>query len=123
VSVYGTDYPTDDGTAIRDYIHVEDLGDAHLLALDVARDGRHEVYNLGTGTGYSVKQVIDAARAVTGRTIEVSEEDRRPGDPPRLVAANAKARAELGWVPEKDLERMVADAWAWHQANPDGYPD
>jgi UDP-glucose 4-epimerase len=121
VSIFGTDYPTDDGTAVRDYIHVEDLGQAHLLAIDRAAPDRHEVINLGTGTGYSVRQVIDVARRVTGREIPVREEPRRPGDPPRLVAANARASKTLGWEPERSLEEMVADAWAWHQAHPNGY--
>jgi UDP-glucose 4-epimerase len=121
VSVFGTDYPTEDGSAVRDYIHIDDLSRAHLLALDNAEGGRHEIYNLGTGTGYSVRQVVDAVRRVTGREFEVREEPRRPGDPPRLVAANAKARERLGWVPEKTLDEIVADAWAWHSAHPDGY--
>jgi UDP-glucose 4-epimerase len=121
VSVFGTDYPTDDGTAVRDYIHVEDLGRAHLLAMDAIEAGRHTIYNLGNGLGYSVRQVIDAARKVTGRDIPVKEEPRRPGDPAQLVASSEKIRAELGWQPEKDLEAMIADAWAWRQARPDGY--
>jgi len=121
ISVYGTDYDTRDGTAVRDYIHVEDLGDAHLLALDAVRPGEHRVYNLGSGTGYTVREVIEAARRVTGREIVAVEEPRRPGDPPRLVASNARARAELGWAPERSLDDMVRDAWAWHQAHPDGY--
>ncbi len=121
VAIYGTDYPTPDGTAVRDYIHAEDLATAHVLALDKAQPGRHEVFNLGTGTGYSVREVIAAARAVTGREIAVSEEGRRAGDPPRLVASNAHARAALGWEPERSLEQMVADAWTWHEAHPGGY--
>src|SRR5215204_3798270 len=121
VKIFGTDYPTDDGTAIRDYIHVEDLGRAHLLALDAIEPGRHVIYNLGNGLGFSVKQVIEAARRVTGREIPVNEEPRRPGDPARLVASSEKIRAELGWEPEKDLETMIADAWAWRQAHPGGY--
>jgi len=121
VSVFGTDYPTDDGTAVRDYIHVEDLGRAHLLAMDAIRPGEHTIYNLGNGLGYSVRQVIEAARTVTGRDIPVKEEPRRPGDPAQLVASSEKIRAELGWVPEKDLETMIADAWAWRQDRPDGY--
>jgi UDP-glucose 4-epimerase len=123
VSLYGTDYPTDDGSAVRDYIHVEDLGDAHMLALDRIAPGRYELYNLGTGDGYSVRQVIDAARTVTGRDVPVHEEPRRPGDPPRLVAANARARERLGWVPRRSLEQMVADAWAWMEAHPQGYSE
>ena len=96
VSILGTDYPTEDGTAIRDYVHVYDLARAHLLALDSTEPGRHEIYNLGSGTGFSVREVIEAARAVTGREIPVREQPRRPGDPPRLVAAAAKARERLG---------------------------
>jgi UDP-glucose 4-epimerase len=121
VSVFGTDYPTEDGTAVRDYIHVEDLGRAHLLALDALEPGRHVVYNLGNGLGFSVRQVIETARKVTGREIAVSEEPRRAGDPARLVASSERIRAELGWAPEKDLEAMIADAWAWRRAHPDGY--
>jgi UDP-glucose 4-epimerase len=121
VSIFGTDYPTEDGTAVRDYIHIVDLADAHLRALDRAVPGRHDIYNLGSGTGYNVRQVIEAVRRVTGREFEVREEPRRPGDPPALVAANAKARDGLGWTPERSLEQMVADAWAWHQAHPRGY--
>jgi UDP-glucose 4-epimerase len=121
VSVFGTDYPTEDGTAVRDYIHVEDLGRAHLLALDAIEPGRHVIYNLGNGLGFSVKQVIEAARRVTGREIPVREEPRRPGDPAQLVASSERVREELGWEPEKDLDAMIADAWAWRQARPDGY--
>ena len=121
VAIFGTDYPTPDGTAIRDYIHVEDLGRAHILALEKAVPGRHDVYNLGSERGYSVREVIDTARRVTGREIPVVEEGRRAGDPPRLVAANARARENLGWTPGQSLEDMVRDAWAWYQAHPDGY--
>jgi UDP-glucose 4-epimerase len=121
VSIFGTDYPTEDGTAVRDYIHVVDLADAHMRALERAVPGRHDIYNLGTGTGYSVRQVIEAVRRVTGREFEVREEPRRPGDPPVLVAANAKARDGLGWAPAKTLDDMVADAWAWFQEHPRGY--
>jgi UDP-glucose 4-epimerase len=123
VKVFGTDYPTRDGTAVRDYIHVEDLGQAHVMALEAAQPGRHAIYNLGTGHGYTVKEVVDAARRVTGREIPAHEEQRRPGDPPELVAASDLARDELGWHPEKGLDEMIADAWAWHQAHPDGYGD
>jgi UDP-glucose 4-epimerase len=123
ISVYGTDYPTRDGTAVRDYIHVEDLGEAHLLALDALRPGTHRVINLGTGDGYTVREVIEAARRVTGRAIPISEEGRRAGDPPELVAANARAREELGWAPRRGLDEMIADAWAWQRAHPDGYGD
>ena len=121
VKVFGTDYPTRDGTAVRDYIHVEDLGRAHLLALDKVTPGRHAIYNLGNGLGFSVREVIELARKVTGCEIPVKEEPRRPGDPAQLVASSEKIRAELGWEPEKDLEAMIADAWAWRQARPDGY--
>jgi UDP-glucose 4-epimerase len=121
VEIFGTDYPTPDGTAIRDYIHITDLSAAHLLALDAATAGEHRIYNLGTGNGYSVREVIDATRQVTRAEIPVVERDRRPGDPPRLVAGAEKIRTELGWEPEKDLTQMVADAWAFAQARPDGY--
>jgi UDP-glucose 4-epimerase len=123
VSVFGTDYPTPDGTAVRDYIHIEDLGAAHILGLERATNpGEHKIYNLGNGTGFSVRQVIEAARAVTGREIPVSEEPRRPGDPAALVASSQRIRDELGWVPRKpEIETMIADAWAWFQARPEGY--
>jgi UDP-glucose 4-epimerase len=121
VKVFGTDYPTRDGTPVRDYIHVEDLGRAHALALGAIEPGRHRIYNLGTGDGYTVKEVVDSARRVTGREITVIEEPRRSGDPAALVAASERIRAELGWEPEKGLDDMIADAWAWHQAHPDGY--
>jgi UDP-glucose 4-epimerase len=121
VKVFGTDYPTRDGTAVRDYIHVEDLGRAHAMALEAAEYGRHAIYNLGTGDGYSVREVVETARRVTGTEIPAIEEPRRPGDPPELVASSHLIRTELGWMPEKTLEDMIADAWAWHQANPEGY--
>jgi UDP-glucose 4-epimerase len=122
VEVYGTDYPTPDGTAIRDYIHIDDLSAAHMLALDGARSGEHRVFNLGNGSGFSVREVIAAARTVTGAEIPVREAARRPGDPPMLVAASEKIRSELGWTPRKpSLEEMVADAWQFAQAHPRGY--
>jgi UDP-glucose 4-epimerase len=121
VSIFGTDYETRDGTALRDYVHVSDLASAHLLALDSAVSGEHRVFNLGSGTGYTVRDVIDAVRAVTGREFEVREEPRREGDPPALVASGERAREELGWRPERSLEDMIGDAWAWHQAHPHGY--
>ena len=124
VNLYGTDYPTPDGTAIRDYIHVEDLADAHLLALDGARASEHRVFNLGNGTGFSVRQVIVAAETVTEHEIAVTEAPRRPGDPPQLVAAGDLIRSQLGWEPRKPtLEEMVADAWAFAQAHPSGYSE
>jgi UDP-glucose 4-epimerase len=121
VKVFGTDYPTEDGTAVRDYIHVDDLAVAHVLALESNTPGIHRIFNLGTGHGYSVRQVIETARSVTGRDIPTREEGRRPGDPTALVAAADLAREELGWVPEKGLETMIGDAWAWYEAHPDGY--
>jgi UDP-glucose 4-epimerase len=124
VSIFGTDYPTPDGTAIRDYIHIEDLSEAHLLGIAATEPGRHRIYNLGNGTGFSVREVIDTARRVTGREIPAVEAPRRPGDPARLVAASERIRRELGWAPRKpELEAILADAWAWHEAHPDGYGD
>ena len=120
--VYGTDYPTPDGTCIRDYIHVADLADAHLRALDYLAGHSSITCNLGNDTGYSVREVIDAALAVTGRTFEIREMPRRPGDAPRLVAASDLARQELGWQPRHtDLNEIVGTAWAWMQAHPQGY--
>jgi UDP-glucose 4-epimerase len=122
VQLFGTDYPTRDGTAVRDYIHIEDLGRAHLMALEAARPGEHRVYNLGNGAGFSVSEVVEAARRVTGRRIEAIEAPRRTGDPPALVASSDKIRKELGWKPEKpELAAMISDAWAWMRAHPDGY--
>ena len=122
IKIFGTDYPTEDGTAIRDYIHVEDLGRAHLLALDAAGPGEYRVYNLGNGAGFSVREVIEVAREVTGRSIEAVEAPRRAGDPPVLVASSALIRAELGWTPEKpELSAMISDAWEWMQEHPRGY--
>jgi UDP-glucose 4-epimerase len=124
VDVYGTDYPTDDGTAVRDYIHIDDLAEAHLLALERAEPGVHRILNLGNGSGFSVRQVIEAARRVTGHAIPVNEAPRRPGDPPRLVAGSERVRSELGWTPSKpEIETILADAWAWHQAHPNGYSE
>ena len=111
-TIFGTDYPTYDGTAVRDYIHVKDLAEAHLLALDYAHPSRHAIFNLGTGTGTSVREVIDAVREVTGVNIEAMEQDRRSGDPAVLVASGARAAAELGWTPRRDVRQMVVDAWA-----------
>lgn len=123
VDIYGTDYPTPDGTAIRDYIHVDDLATAHLLALEGAHAGQHRIFNLGNGSGFSVREVIAAAEEVVGETVPTIEAPRRPGDPPMLVAASGKIRSELGWEPHKpSLAEMIADAWAFATANPDGYP-
>jgi len=123
VSVFGNRYPTPDGTAIRDYIHIGDLCDAHLLALEYLRNGgASERLNLGNERGYSVQEVIATARQVTGRKIEVRIEPPRPGDPSRLVADAGKARSILGWNPEYgDLETIIRSAWEWHQAHPEGY--
>lgn len=120
--IYGTDYPTPDGSAIRDYIHIKDLIDAHLLALDALRDHDCLIYNLGNGAGYSVREVIETAREVTGHPIPAVESPRRSGDAPRLVACADKIVSELGWKPQyPELERIIASAWAWHQAHPHGY--
>ncbi|HZE33043.1 MAG TPA: NAD-dependent epimerase/dehydratase family protein, partial [Actinoallomurus sp.] len=113
VSIFGTDYATPDGTCIRDYIHVVDLAAAHLLALDACAPGVHEIFNLGSGSGYSVREVIDVCREVTGRSIPAVESPRRPGDPAVLVASSAKISERLGWKPERDLRSMVTDAWAF----------
>jgi len=124
VKIFGTDYPTRDGTAVRDYIHVEDLGRAHLLALEAAEPGEHRVYNLGNGSGFSVREVVETARAVTGKEIEAVEAPRREGDPPALVAASDRIRSDLAWEPEKpELEAMISDAWTWMQDHPHGYDE
>ena len=122
VKIFGTDYPTRDGAAVRDYIHVEDLGRAHLLALEAAEAGEHRVYNLGNGAGFTVREVVEAARSVTGKSIEAVEAPRRVGDPPELVASSEKIQADLGWKPEKPaLETMISDAWTWMRDHPHGY--
>ena len=122
VKIFGTDYPTRDGTAVRDYIHIEDLGRAHLLALKASEPGEHRVYNLGNGSGFSVLQVVEAARSVTGENVRAEEAPRRAGDPPQLVASSDAIRADLGWRPEKPgIEAMISDAWAWMQEHPNGY--
>jgi UDP-glucose 4-epimerase len=113
VAVFGTDYPTPDGTCIRDYIHVVDLAEAHLLALDACAPGEHEIFNLGSGSGYSVREVIDVCREVTGHEIPAAESPRRPGDPAVLIASSTKISDRLGWKPERDLQAMVTDAWAF----------
>jgi UDP-glucose 4-epimerase len=115
-SVFGTDYPTRDGTAVRDYLHVVDLADAHVRALKALRLGTHAICNLGSGTGYTVREVLDAVRKVTGHQIPAIDSPRRAGDPPSLIASNARAAADLGWVPTRGIETMAADAWAFAQA-------
>jgi len=124
VKVFGEDYDTPDGTCIRDYIHVCDLADAHVLALDAIEAAAVKVYNLGNGEGFSVRQVIETCRAVTGCDIPAVAAPRRAGDPARLVASADKARRELGWQPKYPrLETIVEHAWAWHRSHPDGYAD
>lgn len=119
VEIYGTDYETPDGTCIRDYIHILDLSQAHILALTA---GKSEFYNLGTGGGSSVREVIDTCRKITGSEITVVEKPRRPGDPPRLIAASEKIKKELGWQPRfQRLDAIVESAWKWHQKFPRGY--
>lgn len=124
VQIYGQDYATPDGTCIRDFIHVRDLANAHLLALEATGEGDAslEVYNLGSAAGFSVREVVEAARRVTGRAIPARPVRRRVGDPPVLVASSRRARRELGWQPRHStLEQMLADAWAWREAHPHGY--
>jgi UDP-glucose-4-epimerase GalE len=124
VEVYGTDYPTTDGTCIRDYIHVDDLAEAHLLALSRLEPGTELRYNVGTGRGYSVREVIRVAEEVTGKKMPVKEGPRRPGDPPVLVASADQIRRELDWQPRyTDLRAIVETAWRWHKSHPRGYID
>lgn len=122
--VFGNDYDTPDGTCIRDYVHVEDLADAHLKALAAIQPGVAAFYNCGTGRGASVRQIIDAAQRVTGRQIPIEQCPRRPGDVPILCADSARIQRELNWQPRHtDLDAIVASAWAWHQSHPNGYDD
>lgn len=123
ISIFGDDYPTKDGTCVRDYIHVSDLAQAHILALDYLMRGEpSEVFNLGNGVGFTVKEVIDVARKVTGRAIPAEICPRRAGDPAQLVASSEKAKTVLGWKPQyADLETIVASAWSWHKNHPNGY--
>ena len=121
-AIYGTDYPPSDGTCIRDYIHIADLVSAHLLALDGLKERDRLIYNLGSGNGYSVREVIETARQVTGHLIPAKELPRRPGDSAKLVASSEKIRRELSWKPEHDnLHDMIASAWDWHKSHPKGY--
>jgi UDP-glucose 4-epimerase len=123
IIIFGDDYPTRDGTCVRDYIHIVDLAQAHILALH-ALDGGSRIYNLGNGQGYTVREVIDTAREITGHPIPAVDGPRRPGDLPSLIAGSEKIRRELGWQPRRpDLHDIVQSAWTWHQAHPHGYPD
>ena len=122
IEIFGSDYPTADGTCVRDYIHVDDLAAAHLLALEKLQPGRQMHYNLGIGRGYSVREVIAAVEAVTGKKVPVKEGPRRAGDPPVLVASSDKIQKELGWRPRyTDIKTIVETAWNWHKAHPKGY--
>ena len=122
IKIFGTDYPTPDGTCIRDYIHVEDLAVAHRLALEALEPGTTNHFTVGTGVGTSVRQVIEAARGVTGKTIPAEETDRRPGDPPELFADPARLRQTLGWEPRyTEIEKTIETAWKWHADHPNGY--
>jgi UDP-glucose 4-epimerase len=122
IEIFGTDYPTLDGTCIRDYIHVDDLAEAHLLALENLHSGTELKYNLGIGQGYSVREVIQTVEQVTGEKVPVKEGPRRPGDPPILVASSAKIQRELGWRPRyTNIRAIVETAWNWHKKRPKGY--
>jgi len=122
--IFGTDYPTPDGTCIRDYVHVEDLAQAHVLALEALDERPTMIYNIGNGRGYSVREVINAARKVTGIDFPEEEAPRRPGDAPVLVASAGKIMRELGWRPRyPSLEEIINSAWAWHSTHPHGYID
>lgn len=123
ISIFGNDYPTPDGTCIRDYIHVTDLAMAHILAVDyLERGGESDIFNLGNGVGFSVKEVVETARRVTGHPIPAKEVARRAGDPAQLVASSEKAKRVLGWDPKQDrLEEIISSAWKWHQSHPNGF--
>jgi UDP-glucose-4-epimerase GalE len=124
IEIFGNDYPTPDGTCIRDYIHVDDLAEAHLLALEQLQPGQEMRYNLGIGKGYSVREVIRTVEEVTGKKVHIKEGPRRPGDPPALVAAAARAQRELGWKPRyTELRPIIETAWNWHRMHPRGYND
>ena len=121
VEIYGTDYPTPDGTCVRDYIHIIDLASAHMLALEAKESA---FYNLGTGGGTSVREVIASCEKISGETIKVIQKERRAGDPPRLIAGSGKIQAELGWKPKhQHIDPIIESAWKWHVKNPHGYGD
>jgi UDP-glucose 4-epimerase len=122
ILIFGDDYPTPDGTCIRDYVHTSDLASAHRLAIEATAPGTAEVFNVGTGAGQSVRDIIAACEDVTGRSIPQEVAPRRPGDPPRLVADPAKLKTQLGWAPRyTDIRETVATAWEWHRTHPEGY--
>ena len=124
LQIFGTDWPTPDGTCIRDYIHVEDLAEAHLLALDAAKAGSAKYYNIGTGTGHSVREMVETAERVTGKRVPTESAERRPGDVPILQADPRLSQLELGWRPKQaDLDQILASAWRWLREHPDGYAD
>ena len=123
ISIFGTDYDTKDGTCVRDYIHVNDLAQAHILAMNYLRNGgKSDIFNLGNGVGFTVKEVVETAREVTGHPIPAKEEARRAGDPSTLIASSGRAKGILGWKPQyADLRVIIETAWKWHQAHPHGY--
>ena len=123
ISIFGNDYDTKDGTCVRDYIHVNDLAQAHILAMKYLRDGNDSnIFNLGNGVGFTVKEVVETARKVTGHPIPAKEEPRRSGDPSMLIVSSAKAKEVLGWNPQyADLETIIDTAWNWHKSHPNGY--
>jgi len=123
IKIFGTDYDTEDGTCVRDYIHVTDLADAHILALEyLLKGGKTEVFNLGNGKGFSVRQIIDFVKEITGKGIKTIEQGRRAGDPPILIASNEKIKKALGWGPKySDIKTIISSAWKWHKEHPNGY--
>ena len=123
ISVFGADYDTTDGTCVRDYIHVNDLATAHILAMKYLREGNESnIFNLGNGVGFTVKEVVETARKVTGHPIPMNIEPRRTGDPAKLIASSQKAKKILGWSPQyQELETIISTAWEWHKNHPDGY--
>ena len=125
ISVFGEDYQTSDGTCVRDYIHVMDIAAAHILGMErLFKGGESDVFNLGNGNGFSVKEVIEQAKAITGKAFRVEMADRRPGDPAVLIASSQKAQNQLGWVPKySDLDTIIKTAWEWHRSHPQGYED
>lgn len=124
IRIFGDDYETPDGTCVRDYIHVEDLAQAHILAIEALGKKKELHYNLGNGNGFSVKEVIEAARAVTGHAIPARVVERRPGDPAMLIADSSRIKAELGWNPRyPDMHSILQSAWNWHSQHPQGYAD